>query len=62
MLVYGQIKHTADMIELFSGTNEECREYISKQDLNDYENLNLDEDNGIIAERIVSSGKILVLR
>lgn len=52
MLVYGQIIHTSNPRELFSGTLEECREYIKNQDLNDYEYLNIDHDNGEIYERI----------
>lgn len=52
MLVYGNLIHTEQPTELFKGTLEECREYIKGQDLNDYEHMNIDHDNGEIYERI----------
>ena len=52
MLVFGNLIHTEQPTELFKGTLEECREYIKGQDLNDYEHMNIDYDNGEIYERI----------
>ena len=52
MIVYGQIVHAESPAELFKGTLEECKEYIKGQDLNDYEFMNIDNDQGEILERI----------
>ncbi len=55
MIVYG-ITH-ADQGNsghiLFNGTLEECREYITRLNKSDYYSLNIDEDNGVIVEKIL---------
>ncbi len=38
---------------LFTGTLEECREYAKRLSKKDYYSINIDEDNGVIIERIL---------
>jgi len=56
MVVFGTLKTEDSGKILFQGSKKECNDYASTLDLNSFYSLNIDTDEGVIEERIVSSG------
>ena len=54
MVVFGKRKNENVGKSLFQGDLRECRDFITDEVCKaDYEELNIDEDNGVIVERII---------
>lgn len=56
MIVFGTLKTEDSGKILFQGSKKECNDYASTLDLNSFYSLNIDTDDGVIEDRIVSSG------
>lgn len=55
MIIYATNRIGEGASTLFDGSLEECRDFLKendKLDLNDYDTVNICEDNGVIVERI----------
>ena len=53
MTVFGRKRGEEAGNILFQGNYDQCQEFISQLDKTELEELNIDEDNGIIKERIL---------
>jgi hypothetical protein len=56
MIVYGTLKSEDAGNVLFKGNMEECKTFVKGLVPDDYDSLNIDQENGVIEKRYIVNG------